>query len=112
MTMFEFVVRALYDRDQSLAGVRVRLVGFVAPGEGDEAYRLTRFVISCCAADASAVQVVVRGDHTQWHHDQWLEVEGQWLRRPIAAAKDPNPPLPVLTVDVVRPIAQPREPYE
>jgi uncharacterized repeat protein (TIGR03943 family) len=112
MTMLEFVTRALYDRNQSLAGVRVRLVGFVAPGEGDEGYRLTRFVISCCAADASALQLVVRGDQRQWHRDQWLEVEGQWLRRPVAAADDPEPPLPVLTADVVRPIPQPREPYE
>jgi uncharacterized repeat protein (TIGR03943 family) len=112
MTLVEFVTRALYDRNQSLAGVRVRLVGFVAPGDGAESYRLTRFSIFCCAADAAAVQVVVRGDHTQWHPDQWLEVEGQWLRRPVAAAKDPNPQLPVLTVDLVRPIAQPHEPYE
>jgi uncharacterized repeat protein (TIGR03943 family) len=112
MTMLEFVTRALYDRSQSLAGVRVRLVGFVAPGEGDGGYRLTRFVISCCAADASALQLVVRGDHGQWHRDQWLEVEGQWLRRPVAAANDPDPALPVLIADVARPIPQPREPYE
>jgi len=112
MTMLEFVTRALYDRSQSLAGVRVRLVGFVAPGEGDQGYRLTRFVISCCAADAAALQLVVRGDHRQWHRDQWLEVEGQWLRRPMPAADDPDPPLPVLTAEVVRPIPQPREPYE
>jgi uncharacterized repeat protein (TIGR03943 family) len=112
MTMFEFVTRALYDRSQSLAGVRVRLVGFVAPGEGDEGYRLTRFVISCCAADAAALQLVIRGDHRQWRRDQWLEVEGQWLRRPVAAAQDPDPPLPVLTAELVRPVPQPREPYE
>lgn len=112
MTMLEFVTRALYDRSQSLADVRVRLVGFVAPGEGDQGYRLTRFVISCCAADAAALQLVVHGDHRQWRRDQWLEVEGRWLRRPVAAANDPDPPLPVLTAEVVRPIPQPREPYE
>ena len=112
MTMLEFVTRALYDRSQSLADVRVRLVGFVAPGEGDQGYRLTRFVISCCAADAAALQLVVHGDDRQWRRDQWLEVEGRWLRRPVAAANDPDPPLPVLTAEVVRPIPQPREPYE
>jgi uncharacterized repeat protein (TIGR03943 family) len=112
MTMLEFVTRALYDRSQSLADVRVRLVGFVAPGESDQGYRLTRFVISCCAADAAALQLVVHGDHRQWQRDQWLEVEGQWLRRPVSAANDPDPPLPVLTAEVVRPIPQPREPYE
>ena len=45
--------------------VRVRLVGFVAPAEGsDGSYRLTRFTVFCCAADAEAFQAVVRGDHT------------------------------------------------
>lgn len=112
MTMAEFVTRALRDRGQSLAGVRVRLVGFAAPGEGAEAYRLTRFVIFCCAADAEALQVVVRGDGTQRPRDQWLEVEGQWLPRPVPAADDLSPSAPVLTVDTVRPIAQPHRPYE
>jgi hypothetical protein len=55
MSMAEFVTRAVRDPDQSLAGVRVRLVGFVAPGDG-AGYRLTRFVIFCCAADAEALQ--------------------------------------------------------
>lgn len=112
MTMLEFFTRALYDRGQSLAEVRVRLVGFVAPGAGDQGYRLTRFVISCCAADAAALQVVIRGDQRQWRRDQWLEVEGRWLRRPLPAVDDPDPPLPVLTAELVRPIQQPREPYD
>ena len=46
------------------------------PGAGDGAgYRLTRFVIFCCAADAEALQAVVRGDPTPRARDQWLEVE-------------------------------------
>src|SRR6266508_4429751 len=112
MIITEFVMRALHDPSRSLEGVPVRLVGFVAPGEGEEAYRLTRFVIFCCAADAEALQVVVRGDGTRWRRDQWLEVEGRWLPRPVAGAEDPGPPPPVLIADVVHPIAQPRRPYE
>ncbi len=112
MIITEFVMRALHDPSRSLEGVPVRLVGFVAPGEGEEAYRLTRFVIFCCAADAEALQVVVRGDGTRWRRDQWLEVEGRWLPRPVAGAEDTNPPPPVLIADVVHPIAQPRRPYE
>jgi uncharacterized membrane protein YcgQ (UPF0703/DUF1980 family) len=42
----------------------VRLIGFVAPADGGDGYRLTRFVIFCCAADAEALQTVVRGDPT------------------------------------------------
>jgi uncharacterized repeat protein (TIGR03943 family) len=111
MSMVEFVTRAVRDPGRSLAGVRVRLVGFVDPADGAGGYRLTRFVIFCCAADAEAFQAVVRGDSTPRARDQWLEVEGTWLPRP-AAADDPTPPLPVLQADLVRPVAPVRPPYE
>jgi uncharacterized repeat protein (TIGR03943 family) len=112
MSMAEFVTRAIRDPGQSLGGVRVRLVGFTAPAEGkDGGYRLTRFVIFCCAADAEALQAVVRGDPTPRARDQWLEVEGRWLPR-AAAVDDPTPPPPVLNADLVRPIAPARPPYE
>ena len=112
MSMAEFETRAVRDPNQSLAGVRVRLVGFAAPAEGDAGgYRLTRFVIFCCAADAEALQAVVAGDPTPRARDQWLEVEGTWVPRP-AAVDDPSPPPPVLKADLVHPVAQPRPPYE
>jgi uncharacterized repeat protein (TIGR03943 family) len=111
MSMAEFVTRAVRDPGQSLAGVRVRLVGFVAPADGADDYRLTRFVVFCCAADAEALQAVVRGDPTPRARDQWLEVEGTWLPRP-AAEDDPSPPPPILDADVVRPVGPPRPPYE
>jgi uncharacterized repeat protein (TIGR03943 family) len=113
MSMAEFVTRAERDPAQSLAGVRVRLVGFVAPSEGKEGgYRLTRFVIFCCAADAQALQAVVRGDRTPRARDQWLEVEGTWVPHPVAAEDDPSPPPPALQVDSVRPVVPVRPPYE
>ena len=111
MPMAEFVTRAVRDPAQSLAGVRVRLVGFAAPAEGRGGYQLTRFVIFCCAADAEALQAVVTGDPTPRARDQWLEVEGTWVPRP-AAVDDPTPPPPVLKADLVRPVAPARPPYE
>jgi uncharacterized repeat protein (TIGR03943 family) len=113
MTMAEFVTRAVRDPAQSLAGVRVRLTGFAAPAEGTSGgYRLTRFVIFCCAADAEALQVVVRGDPTPRARDQWLEVEGTWAPRPITPDDGRSPPPPVLNVNLVQPVGQPRPPYE
>ena len=107
MTMAEFETRAVRDPAQSLAGVRVRLLGFAAPAEGkDGGWRLTRFVIFCCAADAEALQAAIAGDPTPRARDQWLEVEGTWVPRP-AAVDDPTPP-PVLKADLVRPVAPPR----
>ena len=111
MSMAEFVTRAVRDPGQSLTGVRVRLTGFVAPAEDADGYRLTRFVIFCCAADAEALQAVVHGDPALRARDQWLEVEGTWLPRP-ATLDDPTPPPPVLQADLVRPVAPPRPPYE
>ncbi|HEV3014081.1 MAG TPA: TIGR03943 family protein, partial [Actinomycetota bacterium] len=59
----EFVTRALYDKDRTLAGARVRLLGFAAPGNGKGGgYLLTRFNLFCCAADGQAYQLEVRGD--------------------------------------------------
>jgi uncharacterized repeat protein (TIGR03943 family) len=112
MSMAEFVTRAVRDPGQSLAGVRVRLTGFVAPSDGAGSYRLTRFVIFCCAADAEALQAVVRGDPTPRARDQWLEVEGTWVPRPVAADNDLSPPPPVLEADLVHPVAAARPPYE
>ncbi|HXQ56720.1 MAG TPA: TIGR03943 family protein [Actinomycetes bacterium] len=113
MSMAEFVTRAVRDPDQSLAGVRVRLTGFVAPSQGREGgYRLTRFVIFCCAADAEALQTVVRGDPTPRARDQWLEIEGSWQPRPPAAEDDASPPPPALHADTVRPVAPASPPYE
>ena len=111
MTMAEVVTRALRDPSQSLEGVRVRVVGFAAPAGDAEGYRLTRFVIFCCAADAEALQAVVTGDPTPRARDQWLEVEGTWVPRP-AAVDDPTPPPPVLKADLVRPVAPASPPYE
>jgi uncharacterized repeat protein (TIGR03943 family) len=111
MSMAEFATRAVRDSGQSLAGVRVRLTGFVAPAEDADGYRLTRFVIFCCAADAEALQAVVQGDPAPRARDQWLEIEGTWQPRPTAV-DDPTPPPPVLQADLVRPVAPPRPPYE
>jgi uncharacterized repeat protein (TIGR03943 family) len=112
MPMAEFVTRAIRDPAQSLAGVRVRLVGFASPTQAGGGYRLTRFVIFCCAADAEALQVAIRGDPTPRARDQWLEVEGTWVPRQVAADNDLSPPPPVLNVNSVRPVGPQRPPYE
>jgi uncharacterized membrane protein YcgQ (UPF0703/DUF1980 family) len=70
MPVAEFVTRAVRDPGRSLDGVRVRLTGFVAPAEDADGYRLTRFVIFCCAADAEALQAVVHGDPVPRDRDQ------------------------------------------
>jgi uncharacterized repeat protein (TIGR03943 family) len=109
MELSEFYYRALYDERHSLDGVRVRLLGFVAPRRGGDGYLLARFAMYCCAADAEVVEVAIRGDPTQRAADQWVEVEGHWEASPAAGGADT---VPVLVADSVTPVAPPRDRYE
>jgi uncharacterized repeat protein (TIGR03943 family) len=111
LAVSEFVTRALYDKDRSLQGARVRLVGFAAPREGG-GYLLTRFNLFCCAADGQAYQLEVRGDRSQRRADQWLVVEGRWQPRPAFDGIAPSGVRPVLIADSVTPVRPPADPYE
>jgi putative membrane protein len=68
-------MRALASR----AGSEVSFVGFVtrAPEMGADEFLLTRFVISCCVADALSVQARVVGvPPGEFDNDDWVRVEG------------------------------------
>jgi uncharacterized membrane protein YcgQ (UPF0703/DUF1980 family) len=107
----EFVTRALYDKDRTLDGARVRLLGFAAPGN-DGGYLLTRWNLFCCAADGQAYQLEVRGDRVRRQPDQWLVVEGRWLPQRVYDGIAPSGARPVLLADSVTPVRPPADPYE
>jgi uncharacterized repeat protein (TIGR03943 family) len=111
MDLSEFTYRALYDERHSLNGVRVRLLGFVAPNHGD-GYLLARFAMYCCAADAEVVEVTVHGDPVKRAADQWLEVEGRVVPSGKLADPGASNAVPVLVADTVRPVAPPKDRYE
>lgn len=112
MTLAEYLARDA-EEPYTLAGVRIRLLGFATPQHGGhDGYLLTRFAISCCAADATALRVAIRGDLVVRAPDTWLEVEGRWQQR---AGDDPDQPTSdtaVLLAESVRMTKQPSEPYE
>jgi uncharacterized repeat protein (TIGR03943 family) len=109
----EFVDRAQDDREHSLQGQRVRLVGFVIPDQGGgRDYQLARFVLACCAADAEAYTVQIRGDASPRQADQWLLVEGRWLPQPVPEQASPSATPPVLVADSVTAIRPPPNRYE
>jgi uncharacterized repeat protein (TIGR03943 family) len=61
------------------AGTSVAFVGFVTedPGGAADEFVLTRFLVSCCVADALSVQVrVVGAPAGEFVQDQWVRVEG------------------------------------
>lgn len=113
MDLSEFFYRAQFDQHRSLAGARVRLLGFVTHHKVGGAYVLARFQMFCCAADAEIVEVAVRGDPTPRAAEQWLLVEGRWQPAPgQRAAPGTVDALPVLVADSVSPVAPPRDRYE
>ncbi|MDP9223899.1 MAG: TIGR03943 family protein [Actinomycetota bacterium] len=61
------------------AGSRVTFMGFVSrtPGMAADQFELTRFVITCCVADALSVQVhVVDAPPGRFSPNDWVEVTG------------------------------------
>lgn len=85
-------------------GVDVVLVGFVTrDDEIPTAFSLTRFYVSCCAADAIpySVPVSAAGD-SQPSEDQWLRVAGRLVEHQGDW---------VLDASSVRPVEPPKDPY-
>jgi uncharacterized repeat protein (TIGR03943 family) len=112
LTLAEYMVRD-YEAPHSLAGVRIRLVGFVTPQQsGRDGYRLTRFAINCCAADATALKVAIHGDPVPRAPDTWLEVEGRWQQRTSGDPNQPSSETTLLLAESIRVIEQPSPPYE
>jgi uncharacterized repeat protein (TIGR03943 family) len=108
-TLTDYATRAIWDRGRSLAGRRIRLVGFVTPRPAGGFY-LTRITITCCAADARPVRIAVRGGERTFPADTWVAVTGTYGGRDEAAkAADRVPVVRAESVDVVK---APAEPYE
>jgi putative membrane protein len=90
------------------AGTRVSFVGFVVRREGMAAdeFLLTRFLVSCCVADALSVQVrVVGAPPGRFEEDDWVRVEGtiyplsdQVVVDASSVAPVPRPAAPYLNV--------------
>jgi uncharacterized repeat protein (TIGR03943 family) len=107
MPLSEYGVRAVWDDGHTLAGRTVDLLGFASPRKGGGWY-LTRMTLTCCAADALATKVEVRGAPAP-PTDTWVHVIGRY--QPGDAA---NPSLapPVLAALKLDPADEPTNPYE
>jgi uncharacterized repeat protein (TIGR03943 family) len=104
MTLLEFGQRAYDHHGTSFNGASVQLTGFVAGAE-DGGFRLARYEISCCAADAAPVVIRVvgtAGDSAP--RDQWVTVTGTFTRV--------RGELPELAATSVVEIPAPNDPYE
>ncbi|MTD13503.1 TIGR03943 family protein [Nakamurella sp. YIM 132087] len=106
----EFVLRALYDGEDSVVDTPVTVTGFIAPaGTGfTSGYSIARLVISCCAADANPMQIHVDGD-APLPTDTWVTAVVTAV--PDTAGQD-NGYVPTVTVTSITPVDQPSDPYE
>jgi uncharacterized repeat protein (TIGR03943 family) len=111
LLLIDFVARAIYDDRAQMKGEPVRLVGFVAPDPngGPHGFLLTRFALSCCAADGRPIQVAIRRvPHDVPPPDTWVVVEGTWLPDPSGH----EPRTPALAAKSLRIVPKPAAPYE
>lgn len=104
MTLLEFGQRAFDHDGASFGEAQVRLTGFVVGAEGN-GFRLARYQIACCAADAVPVVVLVVGVFGDPPaRDQWVTVTG--------AFEPGGGDLPRISATSVVEIAPPDDPYE
>jgi uncharacterized repeat protein (TIGR03943 family) len=106
MALREFGERAVDAGGASFAGNPVELTGFVARPDDTGGFRLARFQISCCAADAVAAVVRVYGvAGLSPVQDAWLTVIGTF--RGVGADG-----VPELDAVAALPVDAPVDPYE
>lgn len=104
MTVLEFDQRAADHRGASFGTTPVRLTGFVAGTDGN-GFRLARYQIACCAADAvAAIAHVVGVSGTPPARDSWVTVTGTFRR---SAGEVPD-----LVATSLQVITAPVDPYE
>ena len=111
-TLVEWVrTISAYPEPDAYKGQKVKLTGFVvhAPDQPDNEFLITRFIITCCAADVYPVSLPVKiaESRSKYPPDRWLQIEGQadvdttnGKRQVVIAASN------------ITAIAEPKNPYD
>lgn len=107
LAVSDYVVRAVWGDGRTLDGRTVQLTGFATPDPAG-GWWLTRMMLACCAADALPSKVKVL-DTPDLPADTWVTVTGRWV--PGGGTQDADA-IPLLRVETVRTIPQPKNPYE
>ena len=90
MRVFDFLDRAAWDPDRSLEGITVRLEGLVVnDDEVTDGFKLTKFLVSCCAADGIPLQVVVHGA-PPIANDTWVVADVIWREPEVPYIETPG----------------------
>ncbi|GHH44806.1 putative repeat protein (TIGR03943 family) [Streptomyces candidus] len=106
LSMTEYVARLQQEESGSLKGRTVVLQGFVTPGKGGT-WKLTRLVVSCCAADSQSLSVAAHGRQAP-PADTWVRVTGTW--RPEGTLGTTSAAI-ALDIATLERIPEPANPY-
>jgi len=90
-------------------GQQASVVGFVYLDDRlpEGQFFVSRFIISCCAADGYAVGMIVNAPNTtSLKKDSWVKVSG-----PVEAVPFDNGISPLIRAEVVESVSQPDQPY-
>lgn len=101
----------VYPEPDEYAGDRVNVTGFVIhPEELPEGYFIiSRFVITCCAADAYPIGLPVKlpPNSPDYPPDSWLSVQGEMIAETLARQRKL-----VIQADKIETIPEPKNPYD
>jgi uncharacterized repeat protein (TIGR03943 family) len=93
----------------AFADQEAKVIGFVYRDErfGSDQFMVSRFAISCCAADAAPLGLVVNWPETSGlASDQWVEVSGRFQPGEFSGEQ-----MPILIADKVTTTEVPAQPY-
>jgi uncharacterized repeat protein (TIGR03943 family) len=102
---------SVYPEPDAYTGDPVIVEGFVVypPNLPNDYLMISRFIITCCAADAYPVglPVKIEGDRTQFPADKWFQVQGSMITETLDGKRQL-----VIKSDSLEPIPTPRNPYD
>jgi uncharacterized repeat protein (TIGR03943 family) len=101
----------IYPEPDAYAGQKVNVKGFVLYPQGipSNYLTITRFVITCCAADAYPISLPVKftGDRSAYPQDSWLQVQGKMVVETLAGKRQL-----VIAATELQPTNAPKNPYQ
>ncbi len=101
----------IYPEPDAYLGQKMNVSGFVVyrPEVPANYLMLSRFVITCCAADAYPVALPVKftGDRTTYPQDSWLQVKGKAIVETFGGTRQL-----VIAATELQPIPAPKNPYQ
>ena len=100
-----------YPEPDAYSGQKAKVQGFVVHSDKlpEQYILLSRFVLTCCAADAYPIGLPVNlsTNRNDYKPDTWLEVEGEMITENLAGKRQ-------LTIQAnsIKPIPEPKNPYD